>query len=128
MQDCTARASAIRAMTKKCEGITEASRCCQQPSASSGRRAGAIHYPPGLRSISSTGRALVAVSDPVRTPVRTPEQPTEPITLERGPDGVARGGWWNAIGRGVVGLVLVGAAVTPAVPTRPANLCAASPP
>jgi hypothetical protein len=73
------------------------------------------------RSISSTGRALVAVSDPVRTPVRTPEQPTEPITLERGPDGVALGGWWNAIGRGVVGLVLVGAGVTLAVTSMQAN-------
>ena len=37
------------------------------------------------RSISSTGRALIAVS----APVRTPEQPTEHITPERRPDGVA---------------------------------------
>jgi hypothetical protein len=73
------------------------------------------------RSIGSTGRALVAVSGPVRTPVRTPAQPTEPITLEHGPDGVARGGWWNAIGRGIVGLVLVGAGVTLAVTSMQAN-------
>jgi hypothetical protein len=69
------------------------------------------------RSISSTGRALIAVSDPVRTP----EQPTERITPEHVPGSVARGGWWNAIGRGFVGLVLVGAGVTLAVTSMQAN-------
>jgi hypothetical protein len=73
------------------------------------------------RSIGSTGRALIAVSDPVRTPVRSSEQPTEPFSLERGPNGVAPGCWWNPIGRGVVGLVLVGAGVTLAVTSMQAN-------
>jgi hypothetical protein len=41
------------------------------------------------RSISSSGRALIAVSAPVQTSVRTPEQPTERIAPEHGPDGVA---------------------------------------
>jgi hypothetical protein len=67
------------------------------------------------RSIGSTGRALIVVSDPVRT------QPTERIAPEHGPDGVAGGGWWNAIGRGVVGVVLVGAGVTLAVSSMQAN-------
>ena len=35
------------------------------------------------RSISSTGRALVAVSDPVRTAVRTPEQLPDPSCRTR---------------------------------------------
>jgi hypothetical protein len=72
-------------------------------------------------SISSTGSALMAVSAPVRTPVRTPEQPAERTTPAHGPDGVARGGWWNAIGRGLIGLVLVGAGVTLAVTSMQAN-------
>jgi len=73
------------------------------------------------RSIGSTGRALITVSDRVRTPVRTPDQPTELITLECDPDGVTRGGWWNTIGRGVVGLVLVAAGFTIAVTSMQAN-------
>jgi hypothetical protein len=73
------------------------------------------------RSMGSTGRALVAVSDPIRTPVRTPEQRPEPITPERGPDAAAGGGWWDAIGRRVIGLVLVAAGVTLAITSMQAN-------
>src|SRR5262245_15930611 len=73
------------------------------------------------RSMSPTGRALVTVSDPVRTPVRTPGQRPEPITPGRVPNRMTRGRWWDALGRKIIGLVLVGAGVTLAVTSMQAN-------
>ncbi len=73
------------------------------------------------RSMSATGRALIIVSDPVRTPVRTPEQRLEPITPERVPDRTIRRHWWDALGRKIVGLVLVSAGLTLAITSMQAN-------
>jgi hypothetical protein len=64
-------------------------------------------------SISLTGRALIAMSGPVRTP----EQPTERRNVIATASPVEAGG----IGRGVVGLVLVGAGITLAVTSMQAN-------
>ena len=84
-------------------------------------------------SIGPAGRTLIAVSDsvrtpvrvpvrtPDRTPVRVPQKPSEVITLERARDRVSGGGWWNTIGRGVVGLALVGLGIALALTSMQAN-------
>jgi hypothetical protein len=73
------------------------------------------------RSMSPTGRALVTVSDPVRTIVRTREQPPESVATERDRSGATRGRWWDALGRKIIGLVLVSAGLTLAVTSMQAN-------